>query len=42
MLKPTIADPVFPTLTGTTWRLENSFLCLTYIAETLDVGDGTD
>ena len=41
MLKPTTAGLVFRTLTGTTWCLENSFLCLTYIAETLVVGDGT-
>ena len=32
---------MFRTLTGTTRCLENSFLCLTYIAETLVVGDGT-
>lgn len=42
VLKPTTAGLVFRTLTRTTRRLENSFLCLTYIAETLDVGDGTD
>ena len=41
LLKPTKAGLVFRTLTGTTRRLENSFLCLTYIAETLVVGDGT-
>ena len=37
MLKPTTAGLVFCTLTGTNRCLENSFLCLTYIAETLDV-----
>jgi len=42
LLKPTTAGLVFRTLTGTTRCLENSFLCLTYIAETQDVGDGTD
>ena len=41
MLKPTMAGLVFRTLTGTTRCLENSFLCLTYIAETLVVRDGT-
>jgi len=40
-LKPTTAGLVFRTLTGTTMCLENSFLCLTYIAETLVVGVGT-
>jgi len=42
LLKPTTAGLLFRTLTGTTRCLENSFLCLTYIAETHDVGDGTD
>ena len=37
LLKPTTAGLVFRTLTGTRRCLENSFLCLTYIAETLDV-----
>ena len=36
-LKPLTASLVFRALTGTTLCLENSFLCLTYIAETLDV-----
>ena len=39
---PATAGLVCRTLTGTTGRLENSFLCFTYIAEILDVGDGTD
>jgi len=39
VLKPATAGLVFRTLTGTTRCLEKSFLCLTYIAETLDVGD---
>ena len=37
MLKPTTASLVFRTLTGTNRCLVNSFLCSTYIAETLDV-----
>ena len=37
LLKPTTASLVFRTLTGTNRCLENSFLCLTYIAETLVV-----
>ena len=41
LLKPTTAGLVFRTLTGTTRCLENSFLCLTYIAETLVIRDGT-
>ena len=41
MLKPTKAGLVFRTLTRTIRCLENSFLCLTYIAETLVFGDGT-
>ena len=41
VLKPTMAGPVFRTLTGTARCLENSFLCLTYIVETLVVRDGT-
>ena len=41
MLKLATAGLVFRILTGTTRCLENSFLCLTYIAETLVVGDGT-
>ena len=36
-----MAGLVLRTLTGTTWCLDNSFLCLTHIAETLGVGDGT-
>ena len=32
---------VFRTLTGTTRCFENSFLCFTFTAETLVVGDGT-
>jgi len=39
VLKPTRAGLVFRTLTGMTQCLENSFLRLTSIAETLDVGD---
>ena len=41
VLKPTRAGLVFRTLTGTARCLENSFLCLTYIVETLVVRDGT-
>ena len=41
MLKRTTAGLVFRTLTGTTRCLENSFLCVTFVAETLVVGDGT-
>ena len=41
LLKPTMAGLVFRTLTETTRCLENSFLCFTYIAETLVLGDGT-
>ena len=41
LLKPTMAGIVFRTFTGTTWRLENYFSCLTSMAETLAVGDGT-
>ena len=37
VLKPTTASLVFRTLTRTHRCLENSFLCLTYIAETLVV-----
>ena len=37
LLKPTTASLVLRTLTRTNRCLENSFLCLTYIVETLDV-----
>ena len=42
LLEPTTAGLVFRTLTETTRRLENSFLRLTYIAETPGVGDRTE